>query len=182
MVEIAARIHPLEGRVFGASEVDIRPAPPTARISLRAPAASRAALSEGLGLALPDRPKTSGSKGTRHALWLGPDEWLVFDDSKSDLVGACGRASALHSAVDISHRNTAIFVSGKRAEDVLSAGCPQDLSLAAFPIGACSRTVLGKAEVVLYRTAGDTFRIEVWRSFSDYAFTLLREAARDLQG
>lgn len=182
MVEIAARIHPLEGRVFGASGLDLRPEPPAARISLRAPAASRAALSEGLGLTLPDRPKTSSSKGTRHALWLGPDEWLVFDDSKVDLVGACGRASALHSAVDISHRNTAILVSGERAEDVLSAGCPRDLSLAAFPIGACSRTVLGKAEVVLYRTAGDAFRVEVWRSFSDYAFTLLREAARDLQG
>ena len=78
-------------------------------------------------------------------------------------------------------RNTAILVSGKGAEDVLSAGCPQDLSLSAFPAGACSRTVLGKAEVVLFRIAADVFRVEVWRSFSDYVFTLLREAARDLQ-
>jgi len=182
MVEIAARIHPLEGRVFGAGGVDIRPAPPAARISLRAPASSRAALSECLGLKLPDRPKTSSADRARHALWLGPDEWLVIDENQGDLVGACGRVSARHAAVDISHRNTAILVSGDGAEDILSAGCPQDLSLAVFPIGACSRTVLGKAEVVVYRTGGDAFRVEVWRSFADYAFTLLREAARDLQG
>jgi len=181
MVEIATRIHPLEGRVFGASGVDIRPAPPATRISLRAPAASRGALSKSLGLTLPERPKTSSSEGARHALWLGPDEWLVIDENQGDLVGACGRVSALHAAVDVSHRNTAILVSGKGAEDVLSAGCPQDLSLSAFPAGACSRTVLGKAEVVLFRIAADVFRVEVWRSFSDYVFTLLREAARDLQ-
>lgn len=182
MVEVAARIHPLEGCSFAADRVDVRPAPPATRISLRAPEASRAPLSKSLGLTLPDRPKSSTSIGARHALWLGPDEWLVIDEKQGDLVGACGRVSALHAAVDISHRNTAILVSEEGAEDVLSAGCPQDLSLAAFPIGACSRTVLGKAEVVFYRTAVDVFRVEVWRSFSDYAFTLLREAARDLQG
>lgn len=180
MVEVAARIHPLEGRAFAVNRVDIRPAAPATRISLRAPAASCAALSDSLGLTLPDRPKTSSTEGARHALWLGPDEWLVIDEDRGDLVGACGRVSALHAAVDISHRNTAILVSGEGAEDVLSAGCPQDLCLAVFPIGACSRTVLGKAEVVLFRTAADAFRVEVWRSFSDYAFTLLREAARDL--
>ncbi len=182
MVEVAARIHPLEGRAFAVNRGDIRPAAPATRISLRAPAASRLPLSESLGLTLPDRPKTSSSKGVRYALWLGPDEWIVIDEDRGDLVGACGRVSALHAAVDISQRNTAILVSGEGAEDVLSAGCPQDLCLAAFPIGACSRTVLGKAEVVLYRTAAEVFRVEVWRSFSDYAFTLLREAARDLKG
>jgi len=89
---------------------------------------------------------------------------------------------ALHSAVDVSHRNTAIVVAGPGAADVINAGCPQDLSLAAFPVGACSRTVLGKVEIVLLRTEPDAFRVEVWRSFSDYAFALLAEAARDSGG
>ena len=39
----------------------------------------------------------------------------------------------------------------------VNAGCPQDLSLAAFPVGACSRTILGKVEIVLLRTAEDSF-------------------------
>ena len=73
----------------------------------------------------------------------------------------------------------AIAVAGPGAEATLNAGCPQDLSLAAFPVGACSRTILGKVEIVLYRTAEETFRVECWRSFSDYVFTFLSEAARD---
>ena len=129
-------------------------------------------------MTLPQKPKTSAAKGNRVALWLGPDEWLVLDAEGTDLLAACARAKQLHSAVGISHRNVAIAVTGPAAAACVNAGCPQDLSLAAFPVGACSRTVLGKAEIVLYRTAQDAFRVECWRSFSDYAFTLLSEAAR----
>jgi len=85
----------------------------------------------------------------------------------------------LHSATDVSHRNIAILVSGSGAAAAINAGCPQDLSLNAFPVGACSRTIFGKIEIVLLRTAEDAFRVEVWRSFSEYAFGLLAEGARD---
>ena len=71
-------------------------------------------------------------------------------------------------------------MSGAGAEAALNAGCPQDLSLASFPVGACSRTVFGKAEVVLLRTADDTFRVECWRSFATYVGGLLQEAAQDV--
>ncbi len=90
----------------------------------------------------------------------------------------CAAVKALHSAVGISHRNVAFTVSGENAEEVLSAGCPQNLSLATFPVGACSRTILGKVEVVIYRIAPDAFRVECWRSFSDYVRDFLEDAAR----
>jgi len=181
MAETATRIHPLQGRAFAGGGIDIRSAPPATRISLRVQGASLAALSKALGLALPKKPGTSASNGGRHALWLGPDEWLVIDEDEGDLVGACANAPALHSAVDVSHRNTAILLSGSNVEDVLAAGCPRDLSLGVFPVGTATRTIFGKVEIVLFRTAPDAFRVEVWRSFSDYAFTLLEEAARDAE-
>jgi sarcosine oxidase, subunit gamma len=172
--------HPvLAGRHAAGPLVSIAPAAPATRLSLRVPSESRAALSKALGLKLPEKPKTSASTGTRHALWLGPDEWLVIDETEADLAAPCASVKDLHSAVDVSHRTTAILVSGPGAEAAIAAGCPQDLSLAAFPVGACSRTVLGKVEIVLFRTGDEAYRVEVWRSFSDYAFTLLSEAARD---
>ena len=176
----AAVRHPAQaGREFSAPSVKLAMLPPAHRISLRAPAASVAALSEALGLALPQKPKTSASKGSRTALWIGPDEWLVIDGAAGDPLEACASVEALHSAVGISHRNVAISVAGPGAANTVNAGCPQDLSLAAFPVNACSRTILGKAEIVLLRTAEDAFRVECWRSFSDYVFTFLTEAARD---
>lgn len=177
----ASRIHPLVGRKVANSAVTLTPAEPAARLSLRARPDGIAALSKALGVKLPETPKTSttSKSGARAALWLGPDEWLVIDTAGGDPLADCAKAKALHSVVDISHRNTAIMVEGKGAEATLSAGCPQDLSLAVFPVGACSRTILGKIEVVIWRTGETAFRVECWRSFSAYAFDFLEEAARD---
>lgn len=179
MADLATRKLPLAGRHGGSAAVRLTAAAPASRIALRAPADSVGGLSHVLGLQLPTRPKTSASNNGRHALWIGPDEWLVIDENSADLMGATASSGVSHSATDVSHRNTAVIVSGPGAEATISGGCPQDLSREAFPVGACSRTLLGKVEVVLLRLDEETFRVEVWRSFSDYAFGLLSEAAED---
>ena len=55
-----------------------------------------------------------------------------------------------------------------------------DLDERAFPVGMCTRTLLAKAEVVLWRIAPDSFRLEVWRSFAAYVSLYLAEAARGM--
>lgn len=176
---VASRKSVLEGFHGGSSLVRLTPAAPATRVALRAGADAVAALSTALGVALPVKPKTSASLNGRSAFWIGPDEWLLIDETGDDLMAACASSGAVHSATDVSHRNTAIMVSGPGAENTLNAGCPLDLSLAAFPVGAVTRTVFGKIEIVLYRLADDTFRLECWRSFAEYAFGLLAEAAQD---
>jgi sarcosine oxidase, subunit gamma len=175
--QTAERVMPLTGRMAATAQVSVTPAEPAFRLSLRARTDAVSALSKALGVSLPVKPKSSGTKGTRSALWLGPDEWLVLDSAKSPAADLA-KVKILHSAVDVSHRNTAILVSGAAAEATLSAGCPQNLSLKAFPVGACSRTILGKVEIVILRTGPYAFRVECWRSFSDYVMTFLGDAAR----
>ncbi len=178
MVKAAEQHHPLENRTTSAAGIAISPVPDSKRISLRAPSASLAALSKALGLTLPRKPKTTASTKTgRMAAWLGPDEWIIVDTGKGDSFADCAKVEAFHSAVDISHRNIGISVTGARAALVLNSGCPRDLSLEAFPAGAATRTILGKAEIILLRESEDRFHLECWRSFGDYVFTLLSEAA-----
>jgi heterotetrameric sarcosine oxidase gamma subunit len=81
--------------------------------------------------------------------------------------------------VDVSHRDTALTVSGPLAVWLINGFCALDLQEAAFPIGMCTRTVFGKAEIVLWRTAAETFRIEVARSFAPYVWACLEEARRE---
>lgn len=175
----ATRTLPLSGAHGGSSVARLEPAAAAARLSLRARPEDAEALSSALGIALPVKPKTSASANGRTALWLGPDEWLVIDEGQGGLLQAAKDCAAPHSATDVSHRNTAILVSGPGAQQTINSGCPLDLSLTAFPVGACARTLLGKVEIVLLRTEQDAFRVEVWRSFSGYAFGLLAEGARD---
>jgi len=175
----ATRIEPLAERAGGAAGVALTPAAPANRISLRADPADAKALSKALGLDLPVMPKTSASNAQgRLAAWLGPDEWLIIDEN-GDPLADLAKVKALHSAVDISHRNTAILVTGKGARATLESGCPQNLGDTVFPVGSATRTVMGKIEVVIIRTGETEFRLECWRSFSDYAFGMLSEAAGD---
>ena len=177
MAELAA-LRALAGRSVAEQGVTVTPAGPAFRVSLRTRAEDVAAISKALGVALPDKPKTSAQAKGRVALWLGPDEWYVVDE-KADPLAALAKSKALHSAVDISHRNVGIVVEGASAEACLAAGVPQNLSLSTFPVGACSRTVLGKSEVILWRTGEQAFRVECWRSFSTYVMDFLEEAAAD---
>lgn len=179
MVETITRAHPLKAG-HAALSVSVTMAENATRVSLRARTDAVQALSKALGLALPGRPKSTASRGERAALWLGPDEWLIIDEADTSLISDLAEVKVLHSAVNISHRNVGIIVSGKGAAAVVNGGCPQDLSLEAFPVGAASRTVLGKIEIVLWRTAENSFHIECWRSFSAYAYAFLQEAARDV--
>ncbi|MCP4319172.1 MAG: sarcosine oxidase subunit gamma [Hyphomicrobiales bacterium] len=175
--------YPLEGRLGGSAFVSVSPGEPASRLALRARPEALASLSKALGVKLPEKPKTSTratavkAKG-RRAAWIGPDEWLVIDENGADLLAACDGVDGVFSAVDVSNRNTAIIVSGAGAEATISAGCPQNLSMDVFPVGACSRTLLGKTEIILLREAEDVFRVEVWRSFSAYAFAFLADSGR----
>jgi len=180
MADIIA-VHPLADQIFAGNNVMINAAPPKTRIGLRVNKNQIDTVNNVLSFKLPNKPKTSTSKGSRIALWLGPDEWLIIDEANSDLKKLpLDLVDTMCSAVDISHRNTAIDVSGNNAASIINAGCPQNLSNAAFPVGACSRTVLGKSEIILLRTAIKTFHIECWRSYSDYVWKYLAEAVKSL--
>jgi sarcosine oxidase, subunit gamma len=163
----------------GSSSVRLTLAPAAARGALRAGPEALGALSAALGVTLPERPKTSVNANDRHALWIGPDEWLLIGPDGTDFVGLTKETGVLHSMVDVSHRNIGIIVSGPGAAAAISSACPQDLSPNVFPVGACSRTVFGKMEIVLYRPDADTYRVECWRSFAEYCFGMLSEGAAD---
>ncbi len=142
----------------------------------------RAAAEAAAGLHLTTQACRAVTQGERAALWLGPDEWLLIapERERAALEGSLATALARlpHSLVDVSHRQSACVLRGPHAVTLLSAGCPLDLDESAFPVGMCTRTMLAKAEVVLWRTAVEVFRLEVWRSFVAYVSLFLAEAAR----
>ena len=155
-----------------------------------------AAVAGVLGARLPTKPNTSaGAENLRdgpRALWLAPDEWLVVSDagavagladSLAEVTAGCGGSNT-----DVSDARTVICLSGRQARDVLMKGCPLDLHPAAFNPGQCAQSLLARATVILYRGADDVaagvaeeggafFDIHVARSFAEYLWTWLEDAA-----
>jgi sarcosine oxidase subunit gamma len=98
----------------------------------------------GYGVSLPRVACWAESNGSVSALWLGPDEWLLLLPYGQSLP-----LGAMASVVEVSDRQVAIGVSGPRAVDVINAFNPLDLHIETFPAGMCTRTLFGKAEIVL---------------------------------
>jgi len=161
----------------------VQPLPPASRYVLRGKQLVMAAAGAALGLNISDTACRSAQQGSRAALWMGPDEQLLLSSVEDGPTIGRHLGEALkgmpHSLVDISHRQLGLALSGALAETVLNAGCPLDLHPASFPVGMCTRTLLGKADIVLWRTGSDSFHVEVWRSFAEYVARFLAEAARE---
>ena len=161
----------------------LRTLPPAARFILQGDEAVRVAAGQLWGVNFSEEPCRARTNGERAALWLGPDEQLLIAAAaeSESIAGrlAAALAGRAYSLVDVSHRQLALEVSGRHANDLLSVGCPLDLDLAQFPVGMCTRTLFAKAEIVLWRTGDTRFRLEVWRSFADYVARIFIEASRD---
>ena len=156
---------------------------PAARFILRGNPRAIHAAGMALGIDVAQAPCRASRGATRSALWLGPDEYLLLAPAVETptLAGAIELAlqGEPHSLVDVSHRQTALELSGARAADILNSGCPLDLGSGAFAVDMCTRTVFAKAEIVLWRTAPDVFRLEVWRSFTDYVARFICEVVSE---
>jgi sarcosine oxidase, subunit gamma len=165
----------------------MRAMPPAMRFILHGDARVRAAAAPVWGVSFAEEPCRALLGQGRATLWLGPDEYLLLGadaDSEAAAADALERAlSAMpHALVSISHRQFALEVSGPHAATLLSGACPLDLDLGQFPVGMCTRTVLAKADIVLWRTRDDAFHLEVWRSFAGYVTGLLSEIGGEFYG
>lgn len=159
---------------------------PAARFSLRAWPAIAAEIGVAAGFDLAGPVNSVRVSGERLSARLGPNEWLLIapEGEGEEIPAAIGASfgDRFHALIDIGHRNVAFSVGGPHAADILNAGCPLDLSEAAFPPGMATRTLLGKAEIVLMRPGGEpSFRVECWRSFARYVYGFLTEAAREFR-
>jgi sarcosine oxidase subunit gamma len=177
----------LDGRTLASPAdraVAVEAVPPRRRFIIRGRPAVVATAAGALGFPLPTAACRAVVAADVAALWLGPDEWLVIaPEVAGESLGrdlAVALAGTPHALVDVSHRNAAVTVSGPMAAYALNHGCPLDLDLAAFPVGMCTRTLVGRTEAILWRTGETAFHVEVWRSFCDYLVGFLDEARREL--
>lgn len=122
-------------------------------------------------VSLRGEPPMAANTVAGDALWLGPDEWLVLGGREEDYPDAW-------AAVDVSANRVCLELAGPGAAGVLARGCALDLHPSVFPPGRCAQTLLARAQVILYRTDEETFRLLVRPSFTDYVRAWFRESLR----
>lgn len=135
-----------------------------------------------LGGELPLAPNTVAVYPECRACWLGPDEWLLIaaPSAQGHLKEALDAAlSGQHfSVTDVTGGQTIIRLQGQHAADTLAKGCTLDLHPRAFGEGQCAQTLLAKSPALIVANCpGVDFEIVVRRSFADYLWRWLKDAA-----
>lgn len=159
-------------------------APSEAKIAIRGRPAAAEAIGGALGMGLPNATGAFAEQGEERVLCLGPDEWLLKSPTESTalmrrLEAAC--VNVPHAMVDVSSTYETLQVSGPASALLINHGCPLDLSLTAFSVGKCTRTLLSKCAIILSRTDHQSFELDVARSFVSYAHRFLLEAQSTLR-
>lgn len=172
---------PIEG------ETSLRELPLNGKINLRGEPDDEAFLTvvnESLGINLPQEANTTSQQGEVSALWLGPNEWLVYLPL-DQVHGAMEKLKTPFedmraSATDVSDYYTLLELSGADARAVIATGSPFDTRPQSFPSGQCAQTLIGHASIVIHAIDEQpTYQIQVRWSFAEYLFDYLARGIAD---
>jgi len=144
----------------------------------------RQAITNTLGLALPEQPCTCVNNENLRILWIGPDEWQILSTTQeaSTLETVLRQALAgKHFAVtDVSSNYQIMQLTGEAARDVLAQGCPLDLHPRVFNPGQCVGSHYFKAAIWLWQTDNrPSYELLIRRSFAGYVWLMLERASAE---
>ena len=135
-----------------------------------------------LGFGLPVEPNSvAGDPAGRHALWLGPDEWLVVGppgaEGKIESTLRTALGGSFGAVVDVSANRIVIELAGPAALETLESGCSIDLDPRSFGPGRCAQTLLARTGVLLHQVSDEPrYRLYVRPSFAGYVRAWLADA------
>ena len=125
--------------------------------------------------------------GPMRVLCVGPGDWLVVSQPESALnLREFLEPEALRlglALVDVTDGLAILDVRGSTARELLSKGCGIDWHPRMFPVGRCTATRFAQIPVVIdYVDASPRFELHVARSYFEYLYSWLLDAAAEFGG
>ena len=142
----------------------------------------RRGVAEVLGVELPVQPRSCASSDQNRLYWLGPNEWLaiVAGGTEADVEARLRQTLSGHfSVVDVSGGQTVLNLSGEAVAMVLKKSSVYDFHPGKFTQDRCVQTTFAKASAMVSRKADGSFDLVIRRSFSDYLFRWIVDAASE---
>ncbi|MFJ4455076.1 sarcosine oxidase subunit gamma [Pseudomonas sp. NPDC089392] len=141
-----------------------------------------AGVHKALGLELPVALTVVANKDMS-LQWVGPDEWLLIVPGGQELAVEQKLRAALEGqhiqVVNVSGGQSLLELRGPNVREVLMKSTSYDVHPNNFPVGKAVGTVFAKSQLVIRRTAEDTWELVIRRSFSDYWWLWLQDASAE---
>ena len=134
-----------------------------------------------LSIVLPAESNTSATIKNISALWLSPDEWMVYgkDIDKNLNLSLESEISKLNlgSVTDVSDQWVLINLSGKNVFEVLSKGSPFDFNKFKNTKNVVVQTLLNHVDVILHHNDTNNIDLFVRKSFSEHLWLWINDSS-----
>tara|TARA_Y100001935_G_C17286912_1_gene500907 strand:- start:1274 stop:1819 length:546 start_codon:yes stop_codon:yes gene_type:complete len=134
-----------------------------------------------LSIMLPTDPNTSATIKNISAVWLSPDEWMVYgkDIDKNISLSLDNEISKLNlgSVTDVSDQWILINMKGKNVFDVLSKGSPFNFNKFKSTKNIVVQTLLNHVDVILHQNDLNNVNLFVRKSFSEHLWLWINDSS-----
>jgi sarcosine oxidase subunit gamma len=148
------------------------------------------AIGKSLNILLPTESNTSTQSDKLSALWLSPDEWMIFsndpiDENTNDyetekLLNNNISKLNLGAVTDVTDQFVMINLRGNKIYELFQTGSPFNFNDFQNKKGAVTQTILNKIDIIIHNQDKNTVNLFVRRSFSQHLFSWMNDAASRL--
>ena len=148
------------------------------------------AVGKSLNILLPAEANTSTQSDKLTALWLSPDEWMIFSNEPVDeetnnyeteeLLNKNISKLNLGAITDVTDQFVMINLKGSKIYELFQTGSPFNFNDFQNKKGAVAQTILTKIDIIIRNQDKNTVNLFVRRSFSQHLFSWMNDAASRL--
>ena len=148
------------------------------------------AIGKSLNILLPTEPNTSNRSDKLTALWLSPDEWMIFSNETVDentnnydtekLLNNKISKMNLGAITDVTDQFVIIKLKGNKIYELFQSGSPFNFNDFRYKKGAVTQTILHKIDIIVHNHDKNVANLFVRRSFSQHLFSWMNDAAARL--
>ena len=148
------------------------------------------AVRKSLNILLPTEPNTSTQSEKLTALWLSPDEWMIFSNEPIDkntndyetekLLNNNISKLNLGAVTDVTDQFVMINLKGSKIYELFQTGSPFNFNDFQNKKGAVTQTILNKIDIIIHNQDKNTVNLFVRRSFSQHLFSWMNDSASRL--
>ena len=148
------------------------------------------AVGKSLNMLLPTKPNTSSQGEDLTALWLSPDEWMVYsnktvrnDTNEYEIEKLLYKNISklnLGAITDVSDQFILINLKGDKVYNLFESGCPFNFNEFKKKRGSVTQTILAKIDVIIHNQNESDVNLFVRRSFAQHLFSWINDSASRL--
>ena len=148
------------------------------------------AVGKSLNLLLPTKANSSSRSEKLIALWLSPDEWMIYSNETSNsenndyeienLLNKNITNTNLGAVINVTDQFVLINIKGDKVFDLFETGSPFNFNDFKNKKGAVIQTILAKIDAIIQNENKNEINLFVRRSFSQHLFSWMNDSASRL--